>query len=398
VTAPRTAEPEGDRPAGFVDRMAKREYLRLGVTTFFVYFLNQHQAILAVVFERHGIPLPQIGLLLSLYGVPVVIITFLTGAISGWIGSLNAARLGMAVMVLSFSSLQWTASSFWPALGSRLAWGIGYGLLFSPLMTYAQSRLTSERFVYLLGVFSSMAPLAQAFAPPWAEWVLAHGLGDYLFFIGALPAAIGLTLTWRMRPLDRPATTSGLNLGSAFSPSRRLPLFAIFISGAMFGFLGSYLAAFLHQKGVSIAWFFIASTAAMFASRFLAMNHIAALDGRVVVGSGFGLMAAGFIVVAFFTDPAVMALGGFLFGTGYSVVYPILSAWISRGLGPSDRAGPQAVFNAIFNIGILWVPLPMVAVITLVGYQGAILTLAALGIVIGAGLVALGLRRATTTG
>ena len=368
------------RDDGFIDPLARREYLRLGLATLLVYFMNAHAALLAVVFAGNGIPLPEIGLLLSLYGVPVVVITFLTGAVSARLGSLGTTRLGIAVMTVGFGSLQWTADSFWPALASRLVWGIGYGLVFSPLFTYAQSRLTPARFVYLLGVFSSMAPLAQAFGPPWAEWVLARGGEDVLFLGGAAAGALGLALTAGLRPLAKPAASQGLALGPAFAPQRRLALVAIFVSGCLFGYLASYMAPTLQAKGVAIGWFFVSSTAAMFASRFLALRRIEDFEPRAVVAAGLLLMGVGFALVAAGSNAWTAAGGGLIFGTGYSAVYPVLSAMISRGLEARDRSGPQAVFNAVFTVGLNWMPLAVTFVIAGFGYDVALASLAALGV------------------
>ncbi len=380
---------------GFLDATARREYLRLAAATLLIYFTNAHASLLAVVFAKHGMPLPQIGLLLSMYGVPVVIVTFLTGAVTARIGTLGTARLGMAVMIVGFGSLQWTADAFWPAMASRLVWGVGYGLLFSPLFTYAQSRLTPARFVYLLGVFSSMAPLAQAFGPPWAEWVLAQGGDDVLFLAGTVAGIVALLLTLGMRPLAKSSATSGLALGPAFARERWLPLVAIFVSGSLFGYLASYMAPTLQGKGVAIGWFFISSTCAMFASRFLALKGVESFEPRLVVGGGLLLMGIGFAITAAGASALSAAAGGIVFGTGYSAIYPVLSAWISRGLAPSERSGPQAVFNAVFTVGLNWMPMAVTFVVAAFGYDAALGSLAALGGAMAAVLIVLGIGRRT---
>ena len=180
---------------GFIDERAKGEYIRLSALTFCVFFLNAHASMLAIIFTRHGLELPQIGLLLSLYGVPVVLFTFLTSGAAARFGSLGTARYGIALMMLGFLSLALTSWTFWPALVSRLTWGVGYGLMFSSLVTYAQSRLSNERFIYLFGIFSSMAPIGHALAPPWVEYLLTLGDDRLVFIIGTVPAGMAVALT-----------------------------------------------------------------------------------------------------------------------------------------------------------------------------------------------------------
>jgi len=364
---------------GFIDERARREYVILCLATFLIFFTNAHAALLAVVFESHGMPLADVGIILSSYGVPVVIFTLLTGAVAGRIGPLLTLKIGVGVMALAFMSLQWTAGWFLSALGSRVVQGVGYGLLFAPLMTYAQSRLSKHRFVYLLGVFSSMAPLAQAFGPPWADFIF-FGFGDrYLFVIGVIPALIGFGLLFLLRSETTGPATSLFNFKTKSLKGKGIGLFAIFISGSIFGFLSSFMAGALHEKGLAIGWFFVASTAAMFTTRFLGLNHFGRFDLRLIVAGGLALMGLGFAIVAKGSLAADIAAGGLVFGAGYSVVYPVLTAWISEGLPSGERSGPQALFNAAFNAGLLMMPMPISYIIAWFGYQGALLSLTAIG-------------------
>lgn len=368
----------------FIDPRARVEYILFGLATFLIFFMNAQAALLSTAFQQHGLPLSDIGILLSLYGVPVVIVTLFTGKIATWLGSLGSARWGTAIMAAGFMSLAVTADSFWPALVSRLTWGIGYGLMFAPLFTYAQSRITGPRFIYLLGLFSSMAPLAQAGGPLFAEFVLGHGGAQLMFVLGVIPALLGLGLLFLMRPLAKPPAAGGLALGEALTPSRRIPLVAIFVSGALFGFLASYMTPFLHAKGVSIAWYFVAITIGIFSIRFIGLGFFQKLDPRLVVSVGISVMALAYTLLVQVQHPFAVAGCGMLFGSGYSVVYPVLSAWISEGLNPSERAGPQALFNAVFNVGLLWMPLPITGLIALFGYGGALQILALLSLAMAA--------------
>ena len=377
----------------FIDPRARLEFILFGIATFLIFFMNAQAALLSTAFKHYGLPLAEIGLLLSLYGVPVVIVTLFTGKIATWLGSLGSAQWGAAIMALGFMSLALTADHFWLAMASRLTWGIGYGLMFAPLFTYAQSRITGPRFVYLLGLFSSMAPLAQAAGPPFAEFIVAYAGAQWMFILGAVPAWMGVGLLAIMRPLKKPPAAQGLALGEAFTPNRRIPMVAIFVAGAMFGFLAAYMAPFLHAKGISIAWYFVAMTFGIFATRFIGLGFFQRLEPRLVVACGMVVMATAYVVLILVMHPIAVAACGILFGAGYSVVYPVLSAWVSEGLSASERAGPQALFNAIFNAGLLWTPLPITGIVALFGYAGALGALALLSWVMGGFLLWRGMRR-----
>ena len=371
--------------SGFIDPEARSEFLRLCLLTFLIFFLNAHASMLAIIFKRHGLVLHDIGWLLSLYGVPVVVFTFVTGTAAALIGSLWTARIGISLMLFGFLSLSVTAWSFWPALCSRLLWGAGYGLMFSSLVTYAQSRLTKDRFVYLFGLFSSMAPISHALAPPWVEFLLRFDNDPVIFIIGACPAVVALGLTFLLRPLAKPAATQKLiQLGAAFDRARWLPLLSVLISGALFGFISSYMAAAMQEKGIAQAWFFTATVFAMLSTRFLAMGTFSKFSARRVVTGGLVIMSLAYVCLAITRTDWVIALCGLSFGSGYSVVYPVVSNWMSGSLPPQERAGPQAAFNAIFHIGLLWMPLPVTYVIGVAGFSGALLALGFLGLIFAA--------------
>ena len=174
---------------------------------------------------------------------------------------------------------------------------------------------------------------------------------------------------------------------------RLLPLATIFVSGSLFGYLGAYMAPTLVDKAVPLGWFFTASTAAMLASRFLGFRFIEGLDRRSLVAAGLVLMATAFLLVAASSERSRIAAAGVTFGFGYSVVYPLVSAWMSAGLPPSERSGPQAVFNAIFSIGLLGMPYPVTFVIRASGYDAALAMLAVLGFAMAAVLVSARLTR-----
>ncbi len=379
---------EAAAAAGFIDARARREYLQMAAAAFLISFMYSHAALLAVVFAREGFDLHAIGLLLSLYAAPVILFTFLSGAIAARIGVLNVCRLAIALMILGFFSLRYTAADFWPALASRLLQGVGQGLLLSSFVTYGQSRLNSSRFVYLIGLFSSMFALAQAFAPPFGAVILNAYGPRALFLEGSIPACAALALTFGLRPIPKPARR-GLHLASAFHRKSGVALAAVLVNGTMFGFTAAYLAALLEAKALPIGAFFLASTTTLFASRFLAMGFFETLDRRVLVGLGFVSQGLSFALISTAGRSWLIVVAGVLFGFGYSVVYPVLSAWMSEGVEPAERAGPQAVFNTAFNIGIFLMPYPQALLISAFGYGATAGILSGLALVSAVALFAL---------
>jgi MFS family permease len=373
-------EQPDEAPSGFIDARARGEYIRLGAGCFLVAVTNAHSALLAIIFARSGYDLHDIGLLLSIFAIPVVLSALVSGAIADGLGALQTVRLAMVLLTIGFVSFDVTRASFAAAVVSRVIQGIGQGLFLGSALTYTQGRLSPVRFVYLLGIFSSLMVVSQALGPPLGAYVLGEFGEHAMFLLAAVPGLAGLALTFGLRPLARPPQSPGLHLFSVWRQHFPEPILAVFVSGCMSGFTIAYLAAALQARTIPIASFFVASTASLFASRFFALPHVEEVYRRVLVASGLALMSLGFVAIALARAvwwPVIV--GGILFGTGYSLVYPLLSAWMSEGLEPSRRAGPQALLNTAFNLGLFATPYPETILIAHFGYDATLYALAGFG-------------------
>ncbi len=122
------------------------------------------------------------------------------------------------------------------------------------------------------------------------------------------------------------------------------------------------------------------------------MGAFEAIDRQILVAGGFLAQGAGFVLLAVAGQSWLIVISGVLFGMGYSVVYPVLSAWMSEGVEPSERAGPQALLNTAFNIGIFLMPYPQALLIDAFGYGATAAILAALALFAACALFALYLR------
>ena len=377
--------------AGYIDVIARSEYLRLAVGCFLVSFMNAHSTLLSVVFAQNGHSLHDIGLLLSLNAGIIIFFALMSGEIAARIGVLATLRVAIVLLIVGFGSFQFTRDSFVGALGSRIVQGMGQGIFLSAAITYVQSRLSTKRFLFLLGVFSATMPLAQAVAPPFGEWIITHYGDHFLFLLVSAPALVGLALTFGLRGLERPPEHKGLDLLASWRKDYVRPLASVIVNGTMFGFCTAYLAVALRDRNIPLAAFFTASTVTMFTSRFLALRQIERVERPLLVAAGLTLMGIGFVAVALPAMPWIQALwvasarsiwpvifGGFSFGVGYSLTYPVLSAWMSDGVERSRRAGPQAWLNGGFNFGLFAMPLPEAWLIAGHGFDIAMLWLAGL--------------------
>ena len=291
------------------------------------------------VFAQTGHDLQSIGLLLSLFAVPVLAVTLLAGPVSVRLGALTTARLAIVLAIAGFGSLSLTSGNFWLALASRLVHGVGFGLYLPAIMTYGQSRLNQVRFVGLVLTFSALIPFSYALAPAMGEFVLSR-FGVQAFFLAALvPGVVGLLLTIGLRPLPRPKP-KGLDFSAALRPAFALPLAALFVGGLLYSFSIAYLAPdFLspRHRRRGLLRPLDARHGAEPHRRFGLPAHPSARARRLGASVDGGGSVADRRVLGTCRrgsrrDRLRRRIEAFL--------YPVVAAWISQGLDPRAPDGP----------------------------------------------------------
>lgn len=375
---------------GYIDEQARGEYFRLAVGMFLVSFTTAHSTLLSIVFARDGYDLHAIGLLLSSMAIPIILFALFSSEFSARLGVVPTLRLAMLLCLVGFGSLYYTRTDFTLALVSRCVQGAGQGLFLAAAITYGQSRLSPNRFLFLLSVFSATMPLAQAVAPAIGEFTLNRFGPGAMFAVAVVPGIVGLFLSGNLRPLPKPPQARGLDLVNSWRRSFIEPVLAVAVAGSMFGFATSYLAPALEMRGIAVGAFFTASTTTMFATRAFAFRRVEDANKRFLVAAGLALEALGFVAVTYAGRHASLVVcAGIVFGLGHSLIYPVLAALMSDGIEPSQRSGSQAWLNAGFNTGIYATPLPQALLVAQGGYEA---TMLALALVAAAAAVALFVR------
>jgi predicted MFS family arabinose efflux permease len=241
-------------------------------------------------------------------------------------------------------------------------------------------------------MFSAMVPIAQAIAPTIGEFTL-RSMGPHVMMVeGAAWVLCGLILTVPLRPLPKPTASGRLDFRSSLQRRYILPVAGLLAGGTIFGYAFAYIGPALAERGISLSWFFIASTFAMIFGRVGIGRYVSVLPPPFIAGLGLLFSCLSLVVAAFAVHPLVAAVAGAALGIGNSVMYPVLSSWMSYGLGPTQRAGVQSLAATAFYFGIYAAPFPQSWVIGAIGYVRTQLWLAAACAIVGVVMVFLGRR------
>jgi MFS family permease len=348
--------------SAFVSAPARSDFWLFCAATFLAFLSTSTLSFASVIFASVGMTEEQIGLVLSSPLIPISLAILVSGYIIDRFSALRVAVVGQLISLVAFLSFQFTIADPLAAASSRILLGLGFGIFWPAAMVYAKGKLQGPQMAYLFGIYSMMVNSPNVLGPGMAEWYFdKFGVRD-LFFVLGIPLVIGslLMATLRGQGSAVPAADrQGLGYWALLKkPSLRLPNFTILMVGIVWGFGSSFMALVLHRRGLVAGYFFASCTAALIASRFVLLALISAKPREIVVGAGMLLMAVGCLVIALlaYTNLGV-AFGGFVFGLGYSMTFPVVSVWISSQFGPEARGKPVALFGMLFHFGIFALPI-----------------------------------------
>lgn len=346
--------------AGYIGSKARAQFVLLCAATFLLYLSFSQTTLLAIILAQRGISSSAEARILSAYGLAVVVAAWSLGGLLKRRGVRTAVLLGAVFQVAAYVSYELTLFSPAWAIASRLLHGVGQGLFFASSLLYAQACLSKERMVYLLGMFSMMFPLPYAIGPYLGQLYLDTFGTRHFFVITAVPAIVGLSLLMRLDGISeglRPASGKSIAIKQMLANHRYVAsCFAIFVAGAVFGYITNYMAQTIRAGGGSIAAFFSVFPISLFLFRFFILQKADTLPKYLLGIAALGAMALGFILCFLSTSTAVLAIAGVLYGAGHSVSFPALNAIVTVEYDAEHRHLPVALLNAAFNTGIFVTP------------------------------------------
>jgi MFS family permease len=335
--------------------------------------------------QDFGVDLGDIGLLISLYFVPGLVLAIPGGAIGNRYGDKTVVLVGLALM--TFGSLAMAVSSTWPGqIAGRLVSGIG-GVLLNVLMSKMVTDWFAEKEIATaMGLFVNSWIIGIALALVVLPLVaLGNGLSFAFVLVTALVIVgmAALAAYYRSPPGSRPAAPieSAKPAGAA--------LLAVIVAGliwglynASIGMIFSFGPSMLGERGWSIA------TAGSATSVVLWLTGISVpLGGFVADRTGWnravligGLLSfAAMLVIAARTDDVLTAFIALGLVCGLAAG-PIMS--LPAGvLTPPTRAVGMGIFFTLFYLCVVFGPLLGGYAADVVGNSGATFDLGAVMII-----------------
>ena len=312
-------------------------------------------------------------------------------------GTRRVVFLGLALLVTSVVACG-LAPGFLAFLLARLVMGVGASAAFLAIFAELLETAPAAWRGRLTNLFEGMAILSLGIGSTLGAWV-AGQVGWRWVFVGAGPVLLLCGLVWRA--LGAAAGRHAVEAAAADQPDRRLahrrllPVYAASLSLSMTwaGLFATMAPLLGHARyGLGSGPLGLALSAG-YAAELAGLLGVGLVIDRIrrepIFFVGAAAVAAGGLVLAAGTHPAVFVLGLVLVGGGFAV-------WMVPAIVLADRVGTPmppgyfAVYRIAMDAGMIVGPLALGAVADLLGARAAV---GGAGFALVAGAVALTLGR-----
>jgi MFS family permease len=297
------------------------------------------------------------------------------------------------VLIITSTGLAF-APSLWAVIGLRLFQGVAAAGFYTGAATMATDLAGQERRAQFIARLSLFLYGGFTIGPALAEWLIDHhGLG-WAWAASAGSASIALCFL-----LVLPETAPAVRPAGKPGPMRLLHPAAVgpgvVLLGAAVGYtsITAFSALFAREIGMKSSGTMFAAFAVSIFSVRLISGQLADHYGRFRVAfPGLLAGAAGLAILATVPPPWLALVGVAVYGTGFALVFPALTALAVDRAPEAERGAALGTFTAFFDVATATSGAAIGAVADARGFGTAWATTSALCLVSAALLVRLHVR------
>ena len=349
--------------------------------------------------DTYGVPQGVGGLLVSAYVIAALLTRLFFGKrIDIW-GVKRALVIGSVVNTVGMA-LYLVPMAFAPLIAVRVAHGFAFAIMSGSAAAGAALVIPRDRYGEGVGYFSMMQALATGIGP-FIAILVTSTFGGYnaMFIIATAIAAISLaSLVLLKFPADAhgvaaheehgaPGAGDSLQRGlKSLIQWSAVPLGAVLFL-CYFGYSGilSFVTLYADSLGLATAasLFFVVYAVVILISRPPVGRRVDRKGENSIIYWCFISLAAGFVVLGFAMNGAMLLAAAALAGFGIGATQSITQAVIARDTPIHELGRANSTFFMSMDLGTGIGPLIIGAIIPFIGYGGSYLMLAVLAVVAG---------------
>ncbi|GAB4336229.1 MAG: MFS transporter [Candidatus Abyssubacteria bacterium] len=344
---------------GYPIQRSEKTFSKNFASSFLCNFCVISNLVIFLYFSRYlemlGATSAQIGFYMGVFALGSVVVRPWVGGAVDRYGRKRLINFGLVLMLAATASYLLLTRLNWLIPVVRIIHGIGFGSYITGIFTVVADDAPSTHRAKVLGVFGLSGMSAFALVPMLTEPIIDK-LGFRAAFVVALCfLLVSLSMARRLKTIG-PARLE-FPPASFITVARQIdiliPLSALFVFCTGAGALTTFITVHLGVMGISVAYFFVASSCAGAVVR-LFFGHLADVYGRRRVAMPaflFGSLAL--LGVGVFHLRWGLSLSGLLWGTGIGFAVPAVGASVVDRVKPEDRGKGLALFTASFDLGVM---------------------------------------------
>jgi ACDE family multidrug resistance protein len=348
--------------------------------------VNLVYPVLPPMMQQLGVDESAIGLVVTVYTVPMIFLAPVAGAVADLHGRRWLLFFGMVLFGLAGAAIGLAPSFEW-VLALRVLQGVGASAITPLTIVLLSDLLEGEQESGAQGMKVFLDRIGTAVIPALAGVlaILSWSLPFFLFAL-ALPVAF-LGLAWL--PETRPEASPGLRayLGGFRGIGHRPKLWVAFSAGflrffldyAYFTYLPIYLALARGASPATTGLLFTCFAAGAMVTASQAGRLARGRDPAQLVFVGF-LLAGGSVLLVPFVPTLLAGLSLFVYGLGNGLISPLQKSLLTRNAPPDIRAGVVSLDRVVQQVAKSLAPGAMGALLLVADVSAIFWTLGALSL------------------
>ncbi len=287
----------------------------------------------------------DVGIIIGVFTLSSVLFRPFAGTFTDKYGRKMLLILGALIFLVS-PFFYYAASTVKILLLVRIFHGLGIAAFTTSSVTMIADLSPPTRRGEGFGAFGLAALLALSGSPAAGTWLQTHFSFRGVFSTEAVLAALSLSLCFFVRETFHRHELSKGRVKGAFLPSA-----IIFLCTITYGSIISFLPFFVHEVS-DFGLFYTAYALSSIGIR-LPVGRVSDRIGRQkIILPGLLTISVALLLLASSDSLISLLFSGFLYGLGFSTVYPTLAALLVDRVPEEARAQSLSIFTASFDLGI----------------------------------------------
>jgi len=335
-----------------------RSYITMSIANFFTVSSFSTFFLFPLFIKDHGGSKSDIGIIMGFFALSSVFCRPWISDMVDQIGRKRSYAIGccvMSILPLAYLLFEGDLSKFYvPLIFVRILHGVGLAICFTASFTYIADITPEKRLNEGIGMFGITGLTGLAVGPIIAESIILHFDFSIFFLTAAGMGMIGFLLQLLLPETFRRVSHESSESFLSVLKKKRLQKVALlaFLFGFGLSATSNFVTPFAKEQNLSFIsiYYIFYSTAAVF-TRLFGGRLADRIGEERIIPYALTLTGGGLLILMFLGGDSVLAISGFMSGSGHGFLFPCLNALAIRNQPIHIRGKVNGVFTGGIDTG-----------------------------------------------